>query len=624
IAADRWFGAAFLAEMLANGAVGAADPKRALALLRDERARYGFRVPQTLAQLLLDNRFVGPDPHQAARLLAGSGDIDAAIAAVPLLVDYGTALRDPARFLKRLRDAAAAGEPGAAMALARLRVAPGSPLADITEGRRWLRTLAEAGDPDAAFLLAATQFANLDTQSSQPYRRDDDGPSDDAIRKLIDDGIAAKRADAFLLRAKLLRRGVLYPQDDRAATLDLTNAANLGSLEAMLLLGEAYDDGLGTPEDPRERLRAWREAAKHGSFEARRRIATAFSFDTFDKLITLREGVSERIALLNLDAGRGGPGMPAGIAATMGVAGLSSGGRAADAGVPALAGAVLDGYRIAPSGLDEAVLVPTLKAFPAEIRLAMEAALHRDGFLKRSPDGYFGPDARDALRAFVDARGPLPSLEATAVPAAAVGASGTTLDPALVDRVRDDTFRRAQQVKTKAERTAVIRQLNLLAAYGDVASRWAILRNYHQADFVRNNVSAGEATRYGLDILVGRPAGVEKADFEFIFVVTQIESDGEIEAFGTATLGAIRDDPRLRDPLTLGSVLQTLLFAPGACDALLAAARSEGVDSLGSDGCDEASKAALVAFAEARGPSGVDAKARAAAATAIAALDAGR
>ena len=106
-------------------------------------------------------------------------------------------------------------------------------------------------------------------------------------------------ASAFRVKGRFQRVGVVYPQDDAAATQSLIEAAERGDVEAMVLLGDAYDDGLGIAEDRRERLRWWREAARLGSLEAREKIARAFTFDTFDKLMTLREGVTERIALYN-------------------------------------------------------------------------------------------------------------------------------------------------------------------------------------------------------------------------------------------------------------------------------------------------------------------------------------
>ena len=99
--------------------------------------------------------------------------------------------------------------------------------------------------------------------------------------------------------AKLQRVGVVYPQDDAGATKSLIEAAERGDVEAMVLLGDAYDDGLGIAENPRERLRWWREAARLGSLEATEKLVNAFTFDSFDKLMTLREGITAKVGLYN-------------------------------------------------------------------------------------------------------------------------------------------------------------------------------------------------------------------------------------------------------------------------------------------------------------------------------------
>src|SRR5690606_15954461 len=79
-------------------------------------------------------------------------------------------------------------------------------------------------------------------------------------------------APAFTLYGKLLRRGGVYPQDDVAATRALIRAAELGDVAGMVLLAKAYEDGLGTPKNPREQVRWLREAAKRGSVDARRSL----------------------------------------------------------------------------------------------------------------------------------------------------------------------------------------------------------------------------------------------------------------------------------------------------------------------------------------------------------------
>ena len=194
------------------------------------------------------------------------------------------------------------------MALARLKLSGNSQFGGDKEGARaLLQTLAADGDPEAALLLAETQYDHLSDSSFKPHRLDG-GMSDDEIRQAVDDGIAKDLASAYRVKGKLLRVGVVYPQDDAAATQAFLEAAKRGDIESMVIVGKAYDDGLGIEESPRERLRWWREAARLGSIDAQQRLADAFTFDTFDKLMTLREGVSEQVALYNNGVGDHGGG----------------------------------------------------------------------------------------------------------------------------------------------------------------------------------------------------------------------------------------------------------------------------------------------------------------------------
>ncbi|MDB5556590.1 MAG: hypothetical protein JWL86_6574, partial [Rhizobium sp.] len=160
--------------------------------------------------------------------------------------------------------------------------------------------------------------------------------------------------------------------------------------------------------------------------------------------------------------------------------------------------------------------------------------------------------------------------------------------------------------------------------YGNIDARWALLPNYHQSDMVRRVVSATEITRYGLDLMVTKPPQAEKVEFEFIFNTMQIYQDGKSREFGQAVLATIRDDPRMQDALTLGGLLKQFIFAPGACEAVLDAGNRAKVKGLGEEGCDDATLAALVAYAKSAGPTGIDERNRKAAAEAIEAMLASR
>ena len=113
--------------------------------------------------------------------------------------------------------------------------------------------------------------------------------------------------------------------------------------------------------------------------------------------MTLEEGVTWRIALYNDGYGRTWDGMGLGdSAAEMEFMGLFMG-RAMEAGIDAVAEAVMNAFREAPDGLEDGNLVAMGKAFPQEIKVAIERRLSREGFYRGSPEGYWGPEARKAL-----------------------------------------------------------------------------------------------------------------------------------------------------------------------------------------------------------------------------------
>lgn len=607
-----------LAEMLSSGEGGAEEPKRALELLQDPGLRYHPRALKVKADILLSGKVGGPRPQEAIRTLAAARDVANYARLAGLLVDYHPRLDNADMIAAALAKAASDGDERAALALAKLKLSDNSQFSGEEGARALLKPLADAGNREALWLYAATQYRNLGNSSYRPTRREN-GLSDAELMALIDEGTRKEEPEAFLLKAKFLRAGVLYPQDDRAASDMLKQAARGDNIEALLVLGDAYDEGLGIAKDKRQRLEAWRRAAKLGSLKAKSKIARAFTFDTFDRLMTLEEGVTWRIALYNNGYGRSFVGMGPGAAdlgAQMDLDVFS--GRAMEAGSDAVAEAIMNGFREAPAGLEDSNLVTMGKAFPPEIKVAIERRLSREGFYRASPEGYWGPGARKALADWVEAKDyqkmstdVSASVEPTAVEA------GELISNDSIGRKWDRIRSEFQAAKNEKQKRAALAKVNILAQYGNIDARWALLPNYHQAVMVRRVVSAAEITRYGLDLMLTKPPGAEKIEFEFIFNTTQIYQDGKAREFGQAVVAAIRDDKRLQDPLVLGGVLKQFTFAPGACDAVLASARRAGVDDLGDDGCDETTLSALVDFAKTKGPAGIEERNRKAAAEAL-------
>ncbi|MGV3548730.1 tetratricopeptide repeat protein [Rhizobium sp.] len=610
-----------LAEMLARGEGGPENGKRALAMVRSKGLSQNARARLVEAEILLAGKVVGYRPQEAIQILNAANETEAFIRLAGLLVDYKPRLDRPERIVAALSDSAASGNADAAMALARLKLSDNSQFTDEDGARALLKPLADAGNRAAFWLYASTQYRNLGSSSYRPMRREE-GLSDAELMAAVDDGIRKEEAEAFLLKAKLLRAGLIYPQDDRGASDMLRQAAKGDNIEALLLLGDAYDEGLGISQDRKKRLEAWRQAAALGSLEAKSKISRGFVFDTFDRLMTLEEGVTWKIVLYNNGYGRSFSGLGIGgdeLGAQMDLDVFS--GRAMEAGTEAVAEAIMNGFRQAPAGLDDRNLVTMGKVFPQEIRVAIERRLSREKFFRGSPQGFWGPDARKALADWVEAKGFVPPVAAQRdenepgardedgpISEAAVGR--------LWDKVRTD-FEAAGNGRQKR---AAIAKVNALAQYGNLDARWALLPNYYKADAVRRVVTVAEITRYGLDLMVEKPPAAEKVEFEFIFNTTQIYQDGKSREFGQAVLAAIRDDKRLQDPLVLGGILKQFMFAPGACDAVLASAKGAGVDTVGDEGCDEETLSALLTYAREAGPAGIDARNRKAAAEVLSKL----
>ncbi len=621
-----------LAEMLIKGEGGPADPKRALDLLRDPGTRTVLGRGPLLADLLMANTITGPLPREAIAALEHDILSDPAKLKLAALAE-ATRLRleRPAQLDRNLQRMIGEGNREAAFALARLLLSGHPQFDEPARVRPVLARYATQGDYEARILSVAAQYAKDSDFDLRRFQTPGAGPSrigDGDVHAWIDEGVARNHPLALLLFGKLSRRGILYPQDDEAATAAFIKAAERGNIEAMLLAGEAYDDGKGIRKDKVQRLRWWRAAAKLGSIAAREKLANAFVFDSFDKLMTLREGVTEVIALYGNGQGYrfADRSLPGGIGNVF-LSSLFRGGRFQDAGNRALAAAIMDGFRLAPAGLEEEKLVPLVKALDDEVRVEIERALAREGFLKRPSDGFFGPEAREALRAWTEAKGPLPDATLPGAPqiakAAPQGTPGTDTPPGagspevaveLVDAARERAFAVGNAAKSDRDKIAAIRMLNTLARYGDHQARWALMKNYHQSKLIRGVVSGEELMRYGIDILVSKPRGVEKAEFEMIFSLTSLFQQRKAAAGARAFFDALRDDARLQDALVLNGLLKQFAFAPGICDALLAEARKQGIRDAGGEGCEEQAGEAFIAFAKSKGPAGVEIAARKAAA----------
>jgi hypothetical protein len=255
---------------------------------------------------------------------------------------------------------------------------------------------------------------------------------------------------------------------------------------------------------------------------------------------------------------------------------------------------------------------------PKEVLAAVEAVLTEQGFYQGEAEGYFRPDARKALSAWVTAKGPLPPADLAETAASTAGPALPDVPAAVLERANAMAIEAIRSGRSDEEKAAALGMVADLARFGDPQSRWALLRNYHapEAEMLRAIVSPAEITRFGIDLLLTADPSMEKLDGEFTFAMSQIYVDGHTAEFAESFVAMLREDARLRNRPVLGDVLMAVVFIPGACDAAIDRAIAEGATSLTRGGyCgDLPVRDGFLAFADNAPPSDVEAARRAAAA----------
>ena len=129
-------------------------------------------------------------------------------------------------------------------------------------------------EPDPALLEAVDWYTGVA------------GTVDEArARALLEEAVARETPLAVMWRARVHSTGRMgYPRDEklardiaRAVISDVQRAAESGVLEAIFLMGTAYDEGLGKPLDP-ERAAAWhRRAAERGHVLGAHNLGNAYA-----------------------------------------------------------------------------------------------------------------------------------------------------------------------------------------------------------------------------------------------------------------------------------------------------------------------------------------------------------
>jgi hypothetical protein len=123
-----------------------------------------------------------------------------------------------------------------------------------------------------------------------------------------------------------------------------------------------------------------------------------------------------------------------------------------------------------------------------------------------------------------------------------------------------------------------LRFIQVAAVLGYGPARDQILANFAGGSLMRSAVPAPDAVRYALDVFTGGSKKIKDPDRAFVPLARYFGQRGELEAFATHVVEAIRDDTRLQKGKVLDSVLQSMASVPGSCQSLarvIAAPRSD-------------------------------------------------
>jgi TPR repeat protein len=381
-------GGAILGEMLVRGMGGPADITQGLALLTEAQARGNPLAGRYLGQHYLDGVLIGPDPQKAIQLMARYAleDFDTRQMLGEMLIKHHRVLELPeAKALYyAFREDEDAGAPGAAWLLIRL----------LDERMELFR-----GDT----VIIEVMWRNAKTDNAVAvYKAHYEGvyaktETEAAATRATLDALAAKGLpSALIAKGHLLQIGAAYPQDSVGAFEAYLQAAKLGDPDGMIALAKAYSDGLGTDRDQGLQLEWLRRAADLGSIKAEATLTSVFRFGGN---VTLREGVTNAVRLW------------AGGSRSIDFMKVEDALQSAiRLGFPLddIRQAFMDGLRAGPAALDAAGLSYIQKNTPREFWQAVEQALIESGHYKGEATGFFRPEAREALKAWVAEMGPLP------------------------------------------------------------------------------------------------------------------------------------------------------------------------------------------------------------------------
>lgn len=380
-----------LAQMLLAGTAGPKDIPRAERLLAawDSREALAERARQHLPGGIFPRL-----PQRALTLMAPMAlvDSEARQQMAELLVTYRVPLKDADALFYRMQEDVDIGVRGAPARLVRL-------LNVNREGFRneklWFELLRRYADSDPVIgVFAVHRDARFALHSKDETNR---RRFTDAAKRRLSRLQARGVAEAFTMQGTLQQKGMVFEQDDVRAAKAFQRGAELGDPAAMVELGDAFDEGRGLPKDRAAALAWFRAAAARGNIAGRTKVVRRFTFDVFDKQVSLREGLTEKVILYG--DGITGPAMTS-------FTGTFANPRLRDFTDADIANALLDGLRLAPGAVEDDKLVPLMREIPTPVKIAIEGLMIENELMRGPAAGHMQPEARRALRQWVYASGP--------------------------------------------------------------------------------------------------------------------------------------------------------------------------------------------------------------------------
>jgi hypothetical protein len=159
-------------------------------------------------------------------------------------------------------------------------------------------------------------------------------------------------------------------------------------------------------------------------------------------------------------------------------------------------------------------------------------------------------------------------------------------------------------------RIAGARAVHAAAVLGYGPARGVIARSYPRSHAVRVVATIEDAVRFALDAFAVGSAYSNNPEHVFTALAVYLIDQGKAEAYATALVDSLRDDPRMHDQNRLSKMFEALTPARGACEAIARAVRWPANAIVGGMECQFSLRTRTLFHVREAGPARLDEMAR--------------